>query len=66
MNGTARDVPASRFPQLLGNWHAGDGPLARRLADAVAKAIRDGRFLSGHGFPPNACSSASSVSRGAP
>ncbi|MFJ1887112.1 MULTISPECIES: hypothetical protein [unclassified Streptomyces] len=41
MNGTVRHVPASRFPQLLGNWRVGDGPLARRLADAVEKAIRE-------------------------
>ncbi|MYT75557.1 MULTISPECIES: PLP-dependent aminotransferase family protein [unclassified Streptomyces] len=39
-----RRVPASRFPSLLGDWRAGDGSLARRLAGAVEKAVRDGRL----------------------
>ncbi|WP_326763310.1 PLP-dependent aminotransferase family protein (plasmid) [Streptomyces sp. NBC_01591] len=51
MNGTVWHVPASRFFQLLGNWLAGDGPLARRLADAVEKAIRDGRLPLGARLP---------------
>ncbi|MER5631732.1 PLP-dependent aminotransferase family protein [Streptomyces nitrosporeus] len=39
-----RHVPASRFPRLLGDWRAGTGPLAERLAVAVEKAVHDGRL----------------------
>ncbi|MFJ7078960.1 PLP-dependent aminotransferase family protein [Streptomyces sp. NPDC098781] len=51
MNRTARRLPASQFPQMLGDWRAGDGSLARRLADAVEKAVRDGRLPLGAQVP---------------
>ncbi|MEU6844606.1 PLP-dependent aminotransferase family protein [Streptomyces sp. NPDC046716] len=51
MDGVVRRVPASRFPRLLGDWRAGDGSLARRLADAVEKAVRDGRLPLGARLP---------------
>ncbi|MEU2674480.1 PLP-dependent aminotransferase family protein [Streptomyces sp. NPDC007164] len=51
VNGAVRRVPASQFPQMLGEWRGGDGPLARRLADAVEKAVRDGRLPLGVQLP---------------
>ncbi|MFI9018696.1 PLP-dependent aminotransferase family protein [Streptomyces griseus] len=44
MDRVVRRVPASRFPRLLGDWRAGGGTLARRLADAMEKAVHDGRL----------------------
>lgn len=44
-------VPASQFPRLLGDWRVGDGPLAKQLANAVEKAIRDGRLPLGVQLP---------------
>ncbi|MFC9976573.1 PLP-dependent aminotransferase family protein [Spirillospora sp. NPDC127200] len=46
-----RRVPASQFPRLLGDWRAGDGPLAKRLAVAVEQAIHDGRLPVGVRLP---------------
>ncbi|WP_164540851.1 MocR-like transcription factor YczR [Streptomyces abyssomicinicus] len=46
-----RRVPASRLGRLLGDWRAGDGSLARRLAGAVEKAVRDGRLPLGVQLP---------------
>ncbi|WP_381560738.1 hypothetical protein [Streptomyces eurythermus] len=44
MDRSVRRVPVSRFPRLLGDWRAGGGSLAERLADAMEKAVRDGRL----------------------
>ncbi|MFF9505113.1 PLP-dependent aminotransferase family protein [Streptomyces sp. NPDC014656] len=44
MDRVVRRVPASRLPQMLGDWRAGEGSLARRLADALEKAVYDGRL----------------------
>ncbi|MFF5471384.1 PLP-dependent aminotransferase family protein [Streptomyces achromogenes] len=51
MDRLVRRVPASRFPQLLGDWRAGGGTLAGRLADAVEKAVHDGRLPLGAQLP---------------
>ncbi|MGW0484154.1 aminotransferase-like domain-containing protein [Nonomuraea sp. NPDC003214] len=51
MTGLVRRVPASHFPRLLGDWRAGDGPLAERLAVAVEKAVQDGRLPLGVRMP---------------
>ncbi|MFD8375813.1 PLP-dependent aminotransferase family protein [Streptomyces sp. NPDC059688] len=51
VNGAIRRVPASQFPQMLGDWRVGDGLLARRLANAVEKAVRDGRLPLGVQLP---------------
>ncbi|MGW2845212.1 aminotransferase-like domain-containing protein [Streptomyces sp. NPDC001274] len=44
MDRVVRRIPASRFPRMLGEWRDGEGTLARRLADAVEKAVYDGRL----------------------
>ncbi|EHR60695.1 aminotransferase-like domain-containing protein [Saccharomonospora cyanea] len=36
---------------LLGDWSAGDGPLYRKLADAVARAVDDGSLVAGERLP---------------
>ncbi|MEU3529811.1 aminotransferase class I/II-fold pyridoxal phosphate-dependent enzyme [Streptomyces sp. NPDC038707] len=46
-----RRVPVSRCPRLLGDWRAGGGSLAERLADAMEKAVRDGRLPLGAQIP---------------
>ncbi|WP_188268586.1 MULTISPECIES: PLP-dependent aminotransferase family protein [unclassified Streptomyces] len=51
MNSAVRHVPASWFPRLLGDWRGGEGPLARRLAVAVEKAVHDGRLPLGARLP---------------
>ncbi len=51
VNRAVRRVPASQFPRLLGDWRVGEGPLAKRLAVAVEKAIHDGRLPLGVQLP---------------
>lgn len=41
----------SRFPQLLGDWKTGEGPLYQRLADAIRGAIERGELGSGARLP---------------
>ncbi|CAM2942839.1 PLP-dependent aminotransferase family protein [Saccharomonospora xinjiangensis] len=36
---------------VLGNWSTGDGPLYRKLADAVARAADDGSLVPGERLP---------------
>lgn len=36
---------------VLGDWTAGDGPLYRKLADAVAHAVDEGALAAGHRLP---------------
>lgn len=40
-----------RVVPLLGNWPAGSGPLYRRLADAVRRAVEDGLLHPGDRMP---------------
>ncbi|MFG3190786.1 aminotransferase-like domain-containing protein [Streptomyces omiyaensis] len=51
MDQVVRRVPASRLPELLGAWRTGGGTLPRQLADAVEKAVRDGRLPVGAVLP---------------
>lgn len=37
---------------VLGDWYSGDGPLYRRLAEAVRRAVADGRLQPGVLLPP--------------
>ncbi|MGH7726330.1 MAG: PLP-dependent aminotransferase family protein [Candidatus Eiseniibacteriota bacterium] len=41
----------SRFPELLGDWKTGEGPLYQRLADGIRNAIERGELGSGTRLP---------------
>lgn len=46
------EVPDDRLLEVLAGWTAGEGPLYGRLADALRRAVEDGRLAGGTELPP--------------
>ena len=47
-----RNLGVPDIVELLGDWAVGQGPLYRRLADALERIIRDGGMQPGESLPP--------------